>query len=85
MRGNIMNVEVNGRLVTIELDPDQAASLAGVLALVVDRSQRQAMDKLYNRLLDNGIIDAGTAIVEVNEDFDPSDPDNNSEFWVVSY
>ena len=66
-----MNVDVNGRHVSISMESDEASALASVLSLVADMNSAQPIDRLYGLLLDNGVIDAGTAQIVPNPGYDP--------------
>jgi hypothetical protein len=77
------NVTQTGFGFTVELSADEASRLAGVLALVADRSASQSIDSLYNKLLDEGVIDAGTAFFEENEDVEAIADFGEPEYFVV--
>lgn len=77
------NVTQTGLGFTVELTADEASRLAGVLALVADRSTAQSMDSLYNKLLNEGVIDAGTAYFERNGDREAVEEFGEPEYQVV--
>jgi hypothetical protein len=59
---------------SIHLSDNEAGALASVLAGVVDNSSDEAMDRLYNLLLDRGVIHTHTVEAKVNEMYDEEDP-----------
>lgn len=79
-----MKVDVNSfREVNIQMTGDDAARLASVISLVVDRSASQSVDRLYNLLLDHGVLSPGLASIEKNPDREAVEEFGEPEYQVV--
>lgn len=70
--------------VVVELSTEEANALATVLGSIVDRTPGEGTERLYNSLIEAGVIDDHYAVeVHTNVDYDPSDEDDFQHFVVL--
>lgn len=60
--------------IEIVVNDRQAGLLATILAGVSDCAEGESIDRLYNLLMDRGVIHEGTVKVEPNVMYDEEDP-----------
>ena len=65
-----------GRVVDVTMTPDEAGLLATALGAVIDGTESEAMDNLYNLLREAGISETGVVDVSENSEYDAEDPDD---------